>query len=81
MPKKIKQGVVVSNKMEKTIVVQVSEHKMHDKYKKRMISTKNFKARDDENVCQEGDIVTIVENRPISGSVKWVLDKVVEAKK
>ena len=81
MPKKVKQGVVVSNKMDKTIVVQVSEHKMHSKYKKRMISTKNFKARDIENTCQEGDVVTIVENRPLSGQVRWVLDKVVEAKK
>lgn len=81
MPKKIKQGVVVSNKMDKTIVVQVSEHKMHDKYKKRMISTKNYKARDNESICQEGDVVSIIENRPISGSVRWVLDRVVEAKK
>ncbi len=81
MPKKVKQGVVVSNKMDKTIVVQVSEHKMHDKYKKRMISTKNFKARDVQNAAQEGDVVTIVENRPLSGQVRWVLDKVVEAKK
>ena len=81
MPKKVKQGVVVSNKMDKAIVVQVSEHKMHSKYKKRMISTKNFKARDIENVCQEGDVVTIVENKPLSGQIRWVLDRVVEAKK
>lgn len=81
MPKKVKQGVVVSNKMDKTIVVQVSEHKMHDKYKKRMISTKNFKARDIESKAQEGDVVTIVENRPLSGQIRWVLDSIVEAKK
>lgn len=81
MPKKVKQGVVVSNKMDKTIVVEVMEHKMHDKYKKRMISTKNYKARDFENVAQEGDIVSIIENRPLSGQIRWVLDKVVEAKK
>ena len=81
MPKKVKQGVVVSNKMDKTIVVQVSEHKMHDKYKKRMISTKNFKARDIESKAQEGDVVTIVENRPLSGQIRWVLDSIVEARK
>lgn len=81
MPKKLKQGVVVSNKMDKTIVVQVSEHKMHSKYKKRMISTKNYKARDIENVCQEGDVVSIIENRPLSGQIRWTLDKVVEARK
>ncbi len=81
MPKKTKQGVVVSNKMDKTIVVKVSEHKMHDKYKKGTILTKNYKARDVENICQEGDIVSIIENKPISAQVRWVLDKVVEAKK
>ncbi len=81
MPKKTKQGVVVSNKMDKTIVVKVNEHKMHSKYKKGTILTKNYKARDIENVCQEGDIVSIVENRPISSQVRWVLDKVVETKK
>ncbi len=81
MPKKIKQGTVVSNKMDKTIVVEVTEHKMHDKYKKRMISTKNYKARDNENVCQIGDVVSIIENRPVSSQVRWVLDKVVETRK
>ena len=81
MPKKLKQGTVVSNKMDKTVVVEVMEHKIHGKYKKRMISTKNYKARDNENICQEGDIVSIIENRPISGQVRWVLDKVIEAKK
>ena len=81
MPKKVKQGVVVSNKMDKTIVVEVMEHKMHDKYKKRMIKKKNYKARDFENVAQEGDVVSIIENRPLSGQIRWVLDKVVEAKK
>ena len=81
MPKKLKQGTVVSNKMDKTVVVEVMEHKIHSKYKKRMISTKNYKARDNGNICQEGDIVSIIENRPISGQVRWVLDKVIEAKK
>ena len=81
MPKKLKQGIVVSNKMDKTIVVEVSEHKMHSKYKKRMISTKNYKARDNENKCQEGDVVTIIEHKTISGQVRWALDRIVEAKK
>ena len=81
MPKKVKQGVVVSNKMDKTIIIEEMKQKMHDKYKKRMISTKNYKARDIENVAQEGDVVSIVENRPLSGQIRWVLDKVVEARK
>ncbi len=81
MPKKVKQGVVTSNKMEKTITVLVSEPKMHDKYKKRTIMTKKYKARDNESKCQEGDVVEIIENRPISGQVRWTLNRVVEAKK
>ena len=77
MPKKVKQGTVVSNKMDKAIVVQVAEHKAHKKYKKTMTFTKNFKVRDIENQCNIGDVVTIVESRPLSGSIRWTLDKVV----
>ena len=77
MPKKVKQGTVVSDKMEKAIVVQVAEHKAHKKYKKTMTFTKNFKVRDMENQCHVGDVVTIVESKPLSGSIRWTLDKVV----
>ena len=77
MPKKVKQGTVVSNKMDKAIVVQVAEHKAHKKYKKTMTFTKNFKVRDIENQCHVGDVVTIVESKPLSGSIRWTLDKVV----
>ena len=77
MPKKVKQGTVVSNKMDKAIVVQVAEHKAHKKYKKTMTFTKNFKVRDVENQCNVGDVVTIVESKPLSGSIRWTLDKVV----
>jgi len=77
MPKKVKQGTVVSDKMEKAIVVQVAEKKAHKKYKKTMTFTKNFKVRDMENVCHVGDVVTIVESKPLSGSIRWTLDKVV----
>ena len=77
MPKKVKQGTVVSNKMDKAIVVQVAEHKAHKKYKKTMTFTKNFKVRDMENQCHVGDVVTIVESKPLSGSIRWNLDKVV----
>ena len=77
MPKKIKQGTVVSDKMEKAIVVQVAEKKPHKKYKKTMTFTKNFKVRDEQNVCHVGDVVTIVESKPLSGSIRWTLDKVV----
>ncbi len=77
MPKKVKQGTVVSDKMEKAIVVQVAEHKAHKKYKKTMTFTKNFKVRDEQNQCHVGDVVTIVESKPLSGSIRWTLDKVV----
>ncbi len=81
MPKKVKQGTVVSDKMEKAIVVEVAEHKAHKKYKKTMTFTKNFKVRDVENQCHIGDVVTIVESRPLSGSIRWTLDKVVSVAK
>jgi small subunit ribosomal protein S17 len=81
MPKKVKQGTVVSDKMEKAIVVQVAEKKAHKKYKKTMTFTKNFKVRDMENVCHVGDVVTIVESKPLSGSIRWTLDKVVSVAK
>ena len=81
MTKKVKQGTVVSDKMEKTVVVEVAEHKTHKKYKKAMVFTKNYKVHDANNVSKVGDVVTIVESRPISGSVRFVLDKVVEEAK
>ncbi|GBF23382.1 30S ribosomal protein S17 [Candidatus Gastranaerophilus sp. (ex Termes propinquus)] len=77
MPKKVKQGTVVSDKMEKTVVVKVADYKPHPKYKKIMKTTKNYKARDEKSVCKIGDIVSIVESRPLAGSVRWVLSEVV----
>ena len=81
MPKKEKQGVVVSNKMDKTIVVKVASYTPHPKYKKIMESNKNYKAHDENNVCSEGDIVRIIESRPISGNKRWSLVEVVEKAK
>ena len=81
MPKKVKQGTVVSDKMQNAIVVEVAEKKAHKKYKKTMTFTKNFKVRDMENQCNVGDVVTIVESKPLSGSIRWTLDKVVSVAK
>ncbi len=78
MPKKVKQGTVVSDKMDKTIVVKVIDYKTHKKYKKIMQTTKSYKARDEKNACGIGDIVEIIENRPIAGTVRWVLNEVVQ---
>ena len=65
MPKKEKQGVVVSNKMDKTIVVKVADYEPHPKYKKIMETNKNYKAHDEKNICNEGDIVRIIESKQI----------------
>ncbi len=81
MPKKVKQGIVVSSKMDKTAVVKVSEFSPHPKYKKIIETTKNYKAHDAQNTCQEGDVVTIIESKPISGDKRWVVGEVVEKAK
>lgn len=81
MPKKEKQGVVVSNKMEKTVVVKVASYNPHPKYKKIMESNKRYKAHDEKGICSEGDVVKIIEAKPISGSKKWAVLEVVEKAK
>ena len=81
MPKKEKQGVVVSSKMDKTAVVKVSEFAPHPKYKKIIETTKNYKAHDANNECQVGDVVRIVESKPISGDKRWSLVEIVEKAK
>lgn len=81
MPKKEKQGVVVSNKMEKTVVVKVASYNPHTKYKKIIESNKNYKAHDENNVCGEGDIVRIIESKPVSGTKRWSVLEVVEKAK
>ena len=81
MPKKEKQGIVVSSKMDKTAVVKVSEFAPHPKYKKIIETTKNYKAHDANNECGIGDTVRIVESKPISGGKRWVLESIVEKAK
>jgi small subunit ribosomal protein S17 len=68
-----KKGVVTSTKMDKTIVVSVHTYKSHEKYKKRYRVTKKFYAHDESNTCQEGDVVTIKETRPLSKLKRWEL--------
>jgi small subunit ribosomal protein S17 len=69
--KKVLEGVVVSNKMEKTAVVAVNTFKAHPKYLKRYLSTKRYKAHDPENKCKVGDKVKIIEVKPMSKDKKW----------
>ena len=78
MPKKEKQGTVIRNKMDKTIVVKVADYEPHPKYKKIIESNKHYKAHDEANVCNVGDIVRIIESKPISGDKRWSLLEVVE---
>src|SRR5947209_4922325 len=72
-------GRVVSNKMNKTIVVVVETLKKHRIYKRTYKQTKRFQAHDEENVCQVGDIVRIEESRPLSKMKRWRLVEVVKA--
>lgn len=81
MPKKEKQGVVISNKMDKTVVVKIASYNPHPKYKKIIESNKHYKAHDKNNICGEGDIVKIIESKPISGSKKWAVLEVVQKAK
>lgn len=64
-------GTVTSVKMDKTIVVSVDTRKSHEKYKKEYKVTNKFYAHDEKNTCKEGDIVTIVETKPISKLKRW----------
>ena len=81
MPKKVKQGVVTSDKIDKTIVVKVASYNPHPKYKKIIETNKNYKAHDANNECGIGDTVRIVESKPISGSKRWTLESIVEKAK
>lgn len=71
-------GKVVSDKMDKTITVAVETYKMHPLYKKRVKYTRKFKAHDEENRAKVGDIVKIMETRPLSKEKRWRLVEIVE---
>lgn len=71
--KRILKGTVVSNKMDKTIVVLVERIKEHPRYKRRYRVFKKYKAHDPENKCKVGDKVIIQESRPISREKRWIV--------
>src|SRR2546421_7622057 len=73
-----KVGTVVSNKMDKTIVVAVESLKKHRIYKRTYKQTKRFQAHDEENICQVGDLVRIEECRPLSKMKRWRLIEVIK---
>ncbi|MDR3617663.1 MAG: 30S ribosomal protein S17 [Candidatus Obscuribacterales bacterium] len=73
MPRKELVGKVVSNKMEKTVVVAVESYAPHPKYEKQIVTTAKFKAHDAENTCKIGDRVRIRECRPLSREKRWLV--------
>lgn len=78
MPVKQLEGVVVSDKMDKTVVVAVERRKNHPKYGKVIVRTQKYKAHDEDNRCKQGDRVRIYETRPISKTKRWVVDEVLK---
>ena len=74
---KLQLGTVVSNKMDKTVVVRIDRHKRHRLYGKTIRVTRRYKAHDETNECRLGDIVKICETRPISRDKRWRVVEVV----
>ncbi len=79
--RKVRVGKVVSNKMDKTIVVAIEELIQHKLYKKSVKRTVKFKAHDENNEAQVGDKVSIMETRPLSKEKRWRLVQIVEKAK
>jgi small subunit ribosomal protein S17 len=73
MPKRILQGVVVSDACDKTIVVRVERRVMHPVYKKFIMRSKKYAAHDENNVHKTGDVVRIEESKPISKRKRWIV--------
>ena len=76
--RKVKVGKVISNKMDKTIVVEIEESVKHPLYGKVIKRTYKMKAHDEENICSIGDKVRVMETRPLSKDKRWRLVEIVE---
>ena len=76
--RKTRTGKVISNKMDKTIVVAIEEHVKHPLYKKVVKNTYKLKAHDENNECHIGDTVKVMETRPLSKDKRWRLVNVIE---
>ena len=79
--RKVREGIVISDKMEKTVVVQVKDLVQHPLYKRVIKRTSKFKAHDAENSCHLGDKVRIMECRPLSKDKNWFVTEVLERAK
>jgi small subunit ribosomal protein S17 len=80
MAVKEKVGLVISDKMQKTVVVAVENRSPHPKYGKIVVKTKHYKAHDEENQCQAGDQVRIQETRPLSKTKRWQVVEILVTK-
>jgi small subunit ribosomal protein S17 len=78
--RKVREGLVVSNKMDKTVVVAVETKKVHPLYKKAVKVTQKYKAHDENNDCKIGDKVKIVETRPLSREKRWRVAEIMSKK-
>ncbi len=76
--KKVRTGKVVSNKADKTIVVSIERQVIHPLYKKYFKQTKKIMAHDEQNQCQIGDTVKVIECRPLSARKRWTLVEIIE---
>ena len=74
--RKVVVGTVVSDKMQKTIVVKVDRRIRHNLYKKYLVRSNRFKAHDEKNEAKVGDQVTLLESRPLSRDKRWVLQRI-----
>ena len=74
-------GVVISTKMDKTAVVMVERKFIHPLYKATVVKRRKYKAHDENNVCQVGDVVLIRESRPISKTKRWRVSKILKKAK
>ena len=79
--RKTRTGVVVSDKMDKTVVVAIKTKVRHPLYGKMVNRTRKFKAHDDENACGIGDTVRIMETRPLSKDKRWRVAEIIEKAK
>ncbi len=79
--RKVREGLVVSDKMDKTIVVALEDRKKHARYSKIMRSTTKVKAHDEQNTAGVGDRVLLMETRPLSATKRWRLVEVIERAK
>ncbi len=79
--RKTRTGIVVSDKMDKTIVVAVEDNVRHPLYKKIVKHTVKLKAHDENNECRVGDRVMVMETRPLSKDKRWRLDHIIEKAK